>query len=191
VEATQPERGTGSDAMPYRPSDKWKLPEERLLLRYTNAIRKKHEQYQRHLSNGVIKNNEPYVIAINGSNLQKTLWPDEYPHIIKAVFGLGHQQWQINFDTNETTFIGYDSRPSISKAKNSPVSTDTFITGEQYQNISGLIFSHKNIEKRPDLSGKNFIFIHNPTARNRIERGWLRAGREFWVENNELKFTQW
>ena len=154
-----------------------RVPEEQIVLRYTNAIDTKYKKYRQYRNKHVIANSEPYIIAVNGKKVPYAS-DDEIPYIVQALFPIGQPRILVNWDTPEETDFGYAHRPEINKVKGGIVSTDIFCRRE-YEGISGIIFSRVSIHGFSSDMGADFIFVHNPLALNKLPEGWLGVGREY------------
>lgn len=191
IEATAPEPGTGEDRVPSPrlPRDgeviveNW--PEEVLLLRYTSKISDKSEQYEKWLARDVIRSDEPFVIAINGGDLYYSSPESEIPNIVKAAFGIGPFTVTIDNSTEEVVSKGYGHRPYIRKRNGELISTKFFLE-QQNAGISGILFSNVNLWNPMNQLGADFIFVHNPYAKNPVRRKWLQRGREYWTSDGLL-----
>ena len=69
VVATNGSPGRPDSVVEPNQDDSGKIPEEKLVLRYANAISKKCRKYRRYLRDGIIHKSDAFVIAINGAAL--------------------------------------------------------------------------------------------------------------------------
>lgn len=195
IEAIAPNAGTGPDTIQMKKLEPG-VPEcsivqdEKIILRYCSAIKEKHEKYHAYLSDKTIISDEPFLIAINGRRVPLSYLDDEVPNIIKAVLPFGNHE--VLIDENSTKIINerYGFRGEIEKINKVKVSTQYFFDPCS-SGISGILFSNSDVLNHPQIIGADLIFIHNPMAINSIKRGWLQIGREYWVENGELKNRVW
>lgn len=73
VEAIAPGNGTGADYVPELTLGiAQAVPDEQLILRLTTALDAKRKQYVKYIDDGIISKEEPYVIAINGCQLNSS-----------------------------------------------------------------------------------------------------------------------
>lgn len=170
VEATAPGAGEGG-----------------LLLRFTSAIKEKHDKYLSYSNEAIVSSDESYVIAINGRQVPMG-WPDDddIPLIVKAVLPFGDPSYVYDLVADEIVSASYSYKPEIRTRNNSPVSTAIF-QDPSYSGISGILFSLVNVWNRPSTIGSDFLFIHNPLATNKISLGWPGIGHEYWVEGRKLE----
>ena len=190
LEATAPDKGEGNDKVNLREEFGW-VPTEKVLLRVRSAIEAKHHKYLNYLKEGLINDSEPYIIAINASKLGYRDTPDpiDTPKILNVVFGIGDFQVSIS-QTGNIVGSGYTNRKEIKKKSGSPVETDIFFKKE-YASISAIIYSDIGpFNYDPDL-GFDIKLVHNPNAKNPINRGWLMRGIEYYLESNFVKSTNW
>lgn len=69
IEAVAPSRGTGDDAVP---EVRWdgkavRVPDDEVVLRIRSAIEAKYSRRLSYVDEGVIGDDEPYVVAVNGA----------------------------------------------------------------------------------------------------------------------------
>lgn len=191
VEAVTATGGAGIDAMSEidinEPISAFYVPEDRIILRLTNAIETKFKKYLKYLSDGIIRISDPYIIAINGRGIPLAyLTDDDHEYILKTVFPIGEYCAIVDIETLEIKKAGFQYRQSIKKVCGAPVSTDIFLDNK-YDGISALLFSWVNPVNKPLNLGDDFILIHNPLAKNPLSLGYIKIGTEFWIKDNELK----
>src|SRR3989344_8086842 len=106
-----------------------------MLLRVTNALDKKFKKYQTELQNKIVKENEPYVIAVNRSNLDHL--DPLLPLILKAVFGIGHLSLRIMVGEvrQKNPESHWTRQPKITKKSGNEVAT-LFFEDEEHVGIS-------------------------------------------------------
>lgn len=188
IEATISTGGEGLDSVKEPELEKVvAVPHDQICLRYINSIDCKFDKYIKYLRDGTIKKDEPFVIAINGFIVPHRYSDIDPPNIVKSVLPFGDEYFNINIETKRVIDRGYFYQPFIKKVNESEVSK-TLFQDEKYSGISGIIFSVVDIFNMPEIMGKEFIFIHNPLAKNPLPRGWLRSGREYWAEDSQLVY---
>jgi hypothetical protein len=94
VVATNGLPGRPDSVVEPNPDGSGKIPEEKLVLRYANAISEKYRKYRGYLRDGIIHKNDAFVIAINGAALSYkwTQAASDAPRFLKAVYPLGAYQ---------------------------------------------------------------------------------------------------
>ena len=190
VEAIATDKGKGNDRVPdmvYGVGSN--VPEEEMLLRVTNALDKKFKKYQTEIKNKIVKENEPYVIAINRSNLDHL--DPLLPLILKAVFGIGHLTLRIMVGgvRQENTESYWGRQPNIAKKSGKEVPT-LFFEDEKHAGISAVIYCADNIlnsPRVPEEMGENFVIVHNPLAKNPLPDGFFPFGDEHRAEASFIK----
>lgn len=190
IEAIAPSRGTGNDAVPQPnlsgPNECSRVPEEKIILRYASAISAKFQKYVTYLDDGLVKENEPFIIAVNGREIPYSLFEDEVHYIVQSVLPIGPLTTILDANTYQTIRDERAYRPAIVKQNRASVSTRIFLDSD-YSGISGVLFSNVAVVDRPSIVGSDFVFVHNPLARNPVPLHWLPVGWEYWVAGNELK----
>lgn len=158
-----------------------KVPEERIILRHTAALREKHNKYLRYLRDGRIAKEDAYVIAINPAALSYG-WAyaaQDAPRFIKALYPLGPYQLTIDRRTGEIVGGGNQPRFSIAKANGANVPTQTFLD-RRSRGISAVLCSLANAGSYARSLGTDFEIAHNPMGRATIPAGLLPTHR-VWI----------
>lgn len=190
VEAVTTRKGIGSDRVPNLVYGIVQdVPEEAMLLRISQALDYKFKQYQEAVVNNIVQSGEPYVIALNRSNLD---YPDpDMPLVLKALFGFGHQALRVMVNgirqENPETF--WTGRANINKKSGEGVSM-LFFEDPAHSGISAVFYSTDNILQSPrgvEQMGENFVIVHNPLAKNPLRRGFFPFGDEYAVEGESVK----
>ncbi|MBY0473232.1 hypothetical protein K2Q00_03055 [Patescibacteria group bacterium] len=185
IEAISARKGDGPDRVPemnYRVAVN--VPEENMSLRVAAALDAKYRKYQSDLTNGFIAAGDPYVIAINRSELEHIEMPPSL--ILKVLFGIGHQAIRFPVPGTEVTPPAgpeafWQLRPNIRKKSGNEVSM-TFFANPAHAGISAVIYCIDNVINSPRLSnemGENFIVVHNPLATNPLSSEALPFGEEY------------
>jgi hypothetical protein len=195
VEATAPLKGDGPDQVPEMClRTLQEIPSEALILRYRNRIDEKYQRLQKYLAKGVMQESDPYIIAINGHSLPFANLEPEIPRIVQALFGFGNLIMPIDRTTMQWGSSYYEYRPEIKKKSGEPVSTNIF-RDPTYDGISAVLSCLSGVWNHPHNDaevGLDFLLIHNPLAKkNKVPHQWLKCGREYWVEDDQLVIKNW
>jgi hypothetical protein len=195
VEATAPFKGDRDDQVPEeRMNILQAIPSEALILRYRAKIEDKFKILVSSLEAGIIKEFDPYIIAINGRSLPFSRFEPPIPRILQALFPFGDPFVTIDRNTLQQIGSGYSYRAKIEKKSGAPVSTTVFLD-PKCNRISAVLFCNSNVWNRPPSDaevGLDFTLIHNPMAtRNAIPYHWLKCGRECWVFDNHVVINDW
>jgi hypothetical protein len=187
VEATSPTQGKSEDAVPDIKTGIMGqyLPEDKIMLRFTNSISTKYQKLIEYQKGGVIAKDDPFVLALNtGSIPYPTMGMLPLP--LRAVFGLGSMQIEINPQTMEHVDTTWERKEEIEKQGGSSVSTNYF-RDDQFSKISGLIYCPNRIFSHSSPTGSDFWYIHNPHADNPLPQNWLTRGYEYVVQEGRLR----
>lgn len=187
VEAIAPDEGTGPDAVPkledhnrFEP-----VPDEKIILRFTNAISEKWKALRKYQEKDIISNEDHFVIAVNGHGIQMVMFDSPIQTIIKAVYPIGDPVVTINTKTMEIESEEYKPRYKIKKNSGADVDTNTFLD-PSFSDISGVLYSKASIFDPIDHLGDDFLYIHNSIAERNMDLGWLGIGIECFVDGDEL-----
>ncbi|MDZ8226802.1 hypothetical protein [Nostoc sp. ChiVER01] len=192
IEAVAPKAGEKDDAVTeLQDRTTRRVPDDQIKLRYRSAIEEKYNtKYQKYLLNKIVKPNDCYIIAINGSAIPSARRESEIPRIIRSVLPFGNESLIINVEKHEVVDRLYQHQDQVKKVAGSSVSTDIFLNN-QYDRISAVLYSCVDALNRPQEFGDDFVLLHNPLAKNKLERGLIKLGREYRVENSILECTNW
>lgn len=106
----------------------WTYPHEAIALRYTSALKEKHEKLvgrdgckPGYLTQGIVRQEEPYVIAIN-QHLLHGRCPSlggisQVPVAAEVVYAIGPQQLHLNAATGKVVHADHSHRPLLQKVK--------------------------------------------------------------------------
>jgi hypothetical protein len=160
-------------------------PEEKIVLRYTNAIQEKYRKYLRYLRDGRLGKNDAYVIAINAADLLYK-WAhavDDAPPFVKAVYPLGY--YQLLLDRVSGDIVGHqnEARPEITKASWRKVPVHAFMD-RRWRGISAVLCSFANAAYTGPL-GLDFELAYNPMGRSPLPPDLITAKRAWTADLNE------
>ncbi len=178
VEAVSPERGPDLSCDP--PTTGMTVPHNETLLRWTTAFDAKLKKGIKYRRKGVIKPEDAYVIAIDGSQLG---WfplahgASRMPYIVEAAFAMGPLAFKIDNETGR--FAGTTATVSFAteNRNKAPVRTDVFLN-PTYAGISGVIGCV------PPMFSEAILPIqvaYNPLAGIALKRGVFGPSAEEWT----------
>jgi hypothetical protein len=192
-------------------------PEDKIIERLSASIKEKKNKlsgydddrkgkhYRGYIEKGIVKNTEPYVIALNTYKTSLAQFdhqhtPGHIPLIAKVLFGYGDTVLLSLFRRDgKSAPISSDRwdylyRRYLTGQKEKKVPTNIFFR-EEYSGISALIVSKEGFwswrHRMPVPLSENFIVAHNPFARNPLPNGWLKSGHEIWIEQGQLHKRIW
>lgn len=157
------------------------VPDDEVILRMQTAIQEKYSnKYGQYRKSNIILENDVYVIAINGSQIPfKKAKGGRLPRIVRAVFPIGDLQIVIDIKSSTVVNEKYKYRPNILKKGGSKVSTKIFLD-DTYKYLSAVLYSNVDPFNGPWLMGTDYTTVHNPIAANRLPRGLVKRGQEYW-----------
>ena len=182
VEATACTRGDTKDAVPeeyfaekveeIRVQD---VPYDKMLIRLANSLDSKYSKYK----NFIKKKDKPYIIAINRAGLG---YLDDIPLILKCLFGLGFQSFQM---INGKFFnAGWEMKKIVFKESGVKVPI-SFFEEEEHGIISAVIYSEKSVLDCPKEIGSDCILVHNPKAKLPIDLKIFSFLRQYKAKYNK------
>lgn len=187
VEATAPDEGEGPDAVPsleehnsYTP-----IPEDRIILRFTNSIWEKKQKLAQYIADGLVSSTDPYIVAINGRGIDMLAFDDPLAAVVKSVYPIGGYAVTIDTNSGEAISEGYQPRYEIVKESGAGVPTSAFLDPES-SGVSGILYSNAALWNLPDKPGEEFLYIHNHAADVGLDLGWFGSGKDYYVEDDQL-----
>lgn len=187
IEAIAPGEGEGIDAVPHNEEHDGfvPVPDEKIILRFTNAISEKKKQFEEYKLSRIVQSDDILIIAINGGKIDLLIFDESITLIVKSVFPIGNFVMTIDRLGQSILNEGYSRRIVILKESGSPVETSSFLHPD-YSMIAGILYNYVKLVEMPSPSNKDVIFIHNPLASSNCNFGWLGVGTEYFVENQNL-----
>ena len=148
-----------------------------IILRYTASIKEKHRKYLSYIKNGIIKSDEPYIIALNSSQIPGANIELPMPRIVSALLSIGSQYVELDRESGNVVGGGYHYKETVVKRNGANVPIDMFHNPE-YSGISAVLYSCTDGCNRAEKNGSEYILVHNPLASNPISAGFLGVGKE-------------
>lgn len=191
LEATAPSTGMGDDAVPeMKLRAVQAVPEKEILLRLRSAISSKLDAWKKWCSQNIVDSVDTFVIAVNGRRIRAGLGDSEPPFIVRAVFPIGPLTAVWDRSKHEIVETYYEYRDSLNKKSGSKVETDIFLSSE-FSDVSAVVYSFVDPANHPQVEGQDFRLVHNPSAKNPLQRGFFKLGREYWLKGNEVVNQNW
>jgi len=163
--------------------DGGRIPEEKLVLRYTNALREKDGKYLKYLRKGTVRKDDSFVIAINAHALayRWTQAANDAPRFLKSLYPLGHYQVLINRQSGD--IVGHQNEPrfQIVKANGAEVPVQAFLQ-RRSRAISAVLCSFANAASHGVPLGRDFELAYNPVARCPIATASIPSKRSWAAE---------
>jgi hypothetical protein len=114
------------------------VPIEQILMRYTQVLREKRDQFLGYRQAGVVAEGDRCVIAVSSA----ALWPHVagvgLPRILSAVFPIGNERVIVDRGTLEVVRVEHEYRGEVFRSGGAGIPTTEFLTPE-YATISGVI----------------------------------------------------
>jgi hypothetical protein len=133
------------------------------VLRCTQILSEKKQQHLRWIAKGVCNQDEPFLIALNGLNLQLGIFNSSLPEILRALYATGDMYDVFDPKDSEYRESGYHFKPKIDKSE-TPIST-TFFLEKDNRHISGVLFSTDWIMRCS--SSPQYCYVENINATNK------------------------
>lgn len=193
IEAISVKSGSGPDAAPEPPWGNIYQPADRqILLRHTSGIQAKVAAFRMYREERqIVGPQDVAIIALNVGSVEGMIVTNEQvTYLEKSVLGIGELSFSIDIETGEVGERSYDHRPTIYRSSNAPVET-TYFLDQSSSGISGILYSADHIANCYYRRTRDLMFLHNPEATCKLDKGILRFGIEKWVEENHLHFHDW
>jgi hypothetical protein len=147
-------------------------PHDAIALRWTAAFKEKAQKLAAYQRQGIVPENDAYVIAIHGGQLGALPLDhgiSRYPLVLEAVFPLGPLAVSVDRSTGKVGNAFNTSRFAIENANNAPVPTTAFVN-PTYAGISAVLGFSRNRSAKASLP----VFVaHNPLAHVPVPFGML------------------
>lgn len=188
IEASAVDHGTGPDAVPRLECGQMgTIDRDRMLLRYTSALRKKTEQRDEFIRRGVMASRDRFVVAINAGGIQFAGLSRPIPDIVRAVYPLADAHWTLRYtvvgdrmvEANGDLETTYPHRPFIPRVGAQAAGIPVPFYEKECAGISAVLFS--GVEKLATTLS-DLILVHNVLADASVPHGALSAGQEYWLE---------
>ena len=119
------------------------VPDKQMKLRLTNAFSEKFYKYKNYREKDLVKEEDDYVIAINGSLIGRS--ERDVPRIVRTLFPIGNLVYHVHVPNNfnqRSEIIGqsHEYQREVVKCEGSRVPTDPFLNDE-YAGVSAVLYS--------------------------------------------------
>lgn len=161
------------------------------IARITNELTKKYKIYIEKYIGKICKENEPFIIAING---YKTNNLDASRVAESAVYARGNVIL-IKMPDDKMQGGFYESKESFNiqkEDKEVPIPADYFCN-DKYKEISGMIYCEEHIinaNNQVETPENNLYFLINPYAKNKINLAEFNIGKLIHMDKNRQIIRQ-
>jgi hypothetical protein len=155
--------------------------EESVILRCTQALERKREQYDRSVRAGIVKPRDRYVVAMSLAGIDQSFFLcdfDGIPIFLKALFGIGADRILLSRTDGEKDRLYRPSRPVVAKESGAEVAAHAFASSS-HPEISGVFGTCSDIVNASLQAGNEIMFVNNPRAQAPIAPGTFDFGMEF------------
>ncbi|MDP9195250.1 MAG: hypothetical protein M3O22_00515 [Pseudomonadota bacterium] len=149
------------------PEFKWdgtaqSIDHDRNVLRVTQGLGHKKEQYNKWIKKGICSESEPFILAINGKNLDWRISDKTLPEILRALYGMGDLQVTFNSIDHNYHKVEFLKKLEVQKQSGNTVPTTIFLDAN-YHFISGILYSHDWIYRLS--AGPTYCYVENVKSR--------------------------
>jgi hypothetical protein len=187
VEAVAPGPGNEEDKVPglfY--GEVQEVPTEKILLRFTNALYNKRNQYYKALFKKIIEPNDIYLLAINSRRIPHAPYGNTVPFFVQAFLPFGNLACVMDTKTGNTVETFYQHREKVLKTSGATVPTNAFLNHE-FSFISAILHSAVDCVNHPDILGDDFSILHNPTATHPFDRSLFNWCDQIFYQDGRLE----
>lgn len=186
VEAIAPGPGDGPDrVIEPKSGDRYTVPEEKILLRFTNALVEKQQRYEVALRKGIVQPEDQMLLAINSRGIPHAPYGAEVPFVLKAFLPLGPLSFVLDPETMDIKDSYHQFRDRIVKAGGAPVATTSFLNPE-FAAFCAVLHSGVDCANHPPKLGDEFLVLHNPMACHPLPRRFFSWCRQFELNGESL-----
>lgn len=149
--------------------------------RITNSLYSKADFYKKHLSNGILQPDYPYVIFLSLGRLVYDWFEESYGMALTDVLiGRGKRTYMVDMDTGEILNSRYDIVEEFQKWNGSPICSKLFFKPE-FKYVSGVLLA---VSRGEEYTCDNTFFFLNPFSKNEINTDYFN-GIVYWKVNAE------
>jgi hypothetical protein len=172
IECVAPQKGDkdGENHVPdMKYNGVWQdVPEKQMLFRLRNSLAEKFKVYERYVSDGVVKKDDIFIIAINRASLDHV--DTGIPLIFKVLFGIGYLSYPLlkSSEKKKGSRFGkpfWSLQKEVPKKNGSSVPMD-FFQDSVHSGISAVIYSKETVLSCREKTGRECVLAHNSFALN-------------------------
>lgn len=186
VEAVAPGPGTGPDQV-CEPQNGvvTKVPTEKILLRFTQALVDKRKKYLEALRKDIVSCEDGYLLAINSSRIPHPLCSNTMPYFVQAFLPCGSLAVARDPKTGNIVDSFHQYRDTVVKQSGQDISTKAFLDSE-FQFVSAVLHSRVDCVNCPMELGADFCILHNPSAVHGIDPLVFPWSKQLVLRDDEL-----
>lgn len=167
-----------------------KDPNPKIVLRISNAIDEKKKKYRGWVKKGIVKADQPFIIAINAGMVSPDVLPhaNEFSYGAKTVYAMGSLYLAMPRDQKngwpdpDRVITRLQYSPTKIKHNGSEVESDWFLKSD-HKEISGLIFSPSHyLIAFPYSHTGDIEYLSNGFAKNKLPLRFIRGIQYSWME---------
>lgn len=167
------------------------FPHEKILLRWTAAIKEKMEKGRRDLDKGILLPVDPYVVVVNDALLSPRGGAlngiSQKPIVVEATLAVGPLQIQIDRNTLKSVGSGHMHRPFVINRNRAQVPADTFFD-RNYGHVSAVIGTSLRMWNAGEDHWESVV-AHNPQATVHVPQGFLPVEEEWACKVEPTQYT--
>jgi hypothetical protein len=199
VEATAPNRGEVDSPLPravlepgvmYSGGGNIEQISRTKILRFTAGFIEKERKFHEYLKQGIVKEDECYIIAINAHNFSGLVEDIDY-YTRRVFLGMGCLSYTLGADGTLSTQPSAVPQPFVEKRTTAGIEkipTDYFLT-DKYSHISAVLLCGDHIVQSPkdwELMGQNITILRNHYATNKLPNEFGLFAREWEFDGKNL-----
>ncbi|TKB88400.1 MAG: hypothetical protein E8D41_15425 [Nitrospira sp.] len=157
---------------------------DKSVLRCTQILSEKKRQHLRWIEKGVCGQDESFLIALNGLNLQLGIFNSSLPEIFRALYGTGDMYDVFDSKDPEYRESGYHFKPKIDKSETESISTIFFLEKDN-GHVSGVLFSTDWIMR--SSSAPQYCYVENINGVNRTGNLFAEFCQTYEYSENQIR----
>jgi len=190
VEAIAPGPGEENDRVPDNLADLgFRVPTEKILLRYTSALRAKRDKLLQDQRKGIVSTDDAYILALNCRNIHHAWFGGVIPYVLQAYLPFGPLSMMLDLSSGKAIGRSFERRKSVSKQSGASVATTAFLD-PAYSGISAVIHSSVNAANAPVVIGEDFLVLHNPLARRPLGLKLFSQWRQYIFADDQVRVIE-
>jgi hypothetical protein len=170
-----------------------KAPSDQIILRLLGCISDKSKIHQRYLNKGIVRQQDPFLIAVSGCDIDHWLsHPSSHEYLLRTLFPLGEPVMHFDKQNFQPAGHGFQYSNGLRKRSSDKILPKAFFYSSNSEDVSAVLWSSRRPGHLHDTNwGSDFVLIHNPRADSKLPDAFLCMGREIKADQDQLNVVDY